>query len=261
MTRCISSSASDARLSGPRAKRPGGTAPAGERRRMRQRTIHFVSLGCPKNRVDSEVMLGVAVRAGLRHVAHPEDAEIVVVNTCGFVADAKRESIETILRLATLKTQGACRTLVVAGCLSQRYADELAQQLPEVDHFLGSSDILKLEHILGGDSERMLVGSPGARAPTSSWPKAVIAGAPSASSRSSAAVNAHAPPTTWSGRSNSSRPRVSWSSISLRRTRSPMAGISALPSDWRAWWPDWRKPLGSAGFACSTSTPRSSMLR
>jgi ribosomal protein S12 methylthiotransferase len=128
---------------------------------MRQRTIHFVSLGCPKNRVDSEVMLGVAVRAGLRHVAHPEDAEIVVVNTCGFVADAKRESIETILRLAALKTQGACRTLVVAGCLSQRYPDELAEQLPEVDHFLGSSDILKLEHILGGDSERMLVGSPG----------------------------------------------------------------------------------------------------
>ncbi|MBN1609086.1 MAG: 30S ribosomal protein S12 methylthiotransferase RimO [Polyangiaceae bacterium] len=128
---------------------------------MRQRTIHFVSLGCPKNRVDSEVMLGIAVRAGLRQVAEPEEAEILVINTCGFVADAKRESIETILRLATFKTQGACRTLVVAGCLSQRYPDDLAEQLPEVDHFLGSSDLLKLEQILSGESERMLVGSPG----------------------------------------------------------------------------------------------------
>jgi ribosomal protein S12 methylthiotransferase len=128
---------------------------------MRQRTIHFVSLGCPKNRVDSEVMLGIAVRAGLRHVTDPEQAEVVVVNTCGFVADAQRESIETILRLATLKNRGACRTLVVAGCLSQRFPDELAEQLPEVDHFLGSSDVLKLEQILGGGSTRMLVGSPG----------------------------------------------------------------------------------------------------
>jgi ribosomal protein S12 methylthiotransferase len=128
---------------------------------MRQRTIHFVSLGCPKNRVDSEVMLGIALRAGLCHVARAEEAEIVVVNTCGFVADAKRESIETILRLATFKTHGACRTLVVAGCMSQRYPDDLAEQLPEVDHFLGSSDLLKLEQILRGDAERMLVGSPG----------------------------------------------------------------------------------------------------
>ena len=140
---------------------------------MRQRTIHFVSLGCPKNRVDSEVMLGIAVRAGLRHVAHPEEAEIVVVNTCGFVADAKRESIDTILRLATFKTQGACRTLVVAGCLSQRYPGDLAEQLPEVDHFLGSSDILKLEQILNGGSERMLVGNPGQWLMRSSDPRIV----------------------------------------------------------------------------------------
>jgi ribosomal protein S12 methylthiotransferase len=125
-----------------------------------QRRIHFVSLGCPKNRVDTEVMLGVAERAGFRHQASAEEAEVIVVNTCGFIDAAKKESIETILELARMKDEGRCETLVVAGCLSQRHPDELAAELPEVDHFLGSSDMLKIERILSGNAERMLVGNP-----------------------------------------------------------------------------------------------------
>jgi ribosomal protein S12 methylthiotransferase len=127
---------------------------------MSQRTFHLVSLGCPKNRVDSEVMLGVAERAGYRHVTEPSDAEVIVVNTCGFIDAAKQESIDTILELAEHKQAGTCHTLVVTGCLSQRYPDELANDLPEVDYLLGSSDMLKLGRVLSGDKNRILVGSP-----------------------------------------------------------------------------------------------------
>ncbi len=126
---------------------------------MTKRTIHFVSLGCPKNRVDSEVMLGVAERAGYSHVSDPEQANVIVVNTCGFIDAAKQESIDTILALSQHKG-GTCDKLVVSGCLSQRYPDELANDLPEVDHFLGSSDMLKLEGVLKGNADRMLVGNP-----------------------------------------------------------------------------------------------------
>ncbi len=126
---------------------------------MSNKTIHFVSLGCPKNRVDSEVMLGVAEKAGYSHVSDPEQASVIVVNTCGFIDAAKRESIETILSLSQHKG-GSCEKLVVSGCLSQRYPTELASDLPEVDHFLGSSDMLKLETVLKGQAERVLVGNP-----------------------------------------------------------------------------------------------------
>lgn len=124
------------------------------------KTIHFVSLGCPKNRVDSEVMLGVAERAGFTRVNDPEAAEVIVVNTCGFIDAAKKESIDTILSLATLKTSARCSKLVVTGCLSQAHPEELAEGMPEVDHFLGSSDMLKLDVVLRGKAERMLVGHP-----------------------------------------------------------------------------------------------------
>jgi ribosomal protein S12 methylthiotransferase len=124
------------------------------------RTIHFVSLGCPKNRVDSEVMLGVAERAGYKHVSEPSDASVIVVNTCGFIDAAKEESIQTILELSRQKEEGRCEKLVVAGCLSQRHPEELARELPEVDHLLGSSDMLKLERVLAGNAERVLVGDP-----------------------------------------------------------------------------------------------------
>ncbi len=123
-------------------------------------TIHFVSLGCSKNRVDSEVMLGVAHERGYRHVEDAAEAEVIVVNTCGFIDAAKKESIDTILELAAYKQAGRCTKLVVAGCLSQRHPGELAEGLPEVDHFLGSSDMLKLGHVLDGGAERLLVGNP-----------------------------------------------------------------------------------------------------
>jgi ribosomal protein S12 methylthiotransferase len=127
---------------------------------MGDRTIHFVSLGCVKNRVDSEVMLGVATGEGWRIVDEPDEAQVIVVNTCGFIGEAKKESIDTIFELAEYKKVGACEKLVVAGCLSQRYPGELSKQMPEVDHFLGSSDMLKLGRVLAGDADRMLVGNP-----------------------------------------------------------------------------------------------------
>ncbi len=139
---------------GPKKKAsPAAAAPAAK-------TIHFVSLGCPKNRVDSEVMLGVARNAGFAHVGEAADAEVIVVNTCGFIGEAKKESIDAILEMAELKGSGRCQRLVVAGCLSQRHPEDLAREMPEVDHFLGSSDMLRLGEVLGGGAERMLVGNP-----------------------------------------------------------------------------------------------------
>jgi ribosomal protein S12 methylthiotransferase len=145
-----------------------------------RKTIHLVSLGCVKNRVDSEVMLGVAQRAGYEHVTYAEDAEVIVVNTCGFIGEAKKESIDTIFELAALKEHGACRRLVVAGCLSQRHPRELADEMPEVDHFLGSSDMLGLEKVLSGSTERMLVGNPADWLIRSTDPRTVSTGTASA---------------------------------------------------------------------------------
>ena len=124
------------------------------------RKVHFVSLGCAKNRVDTEVMLGVTDQRGLVITTDPLEAEVIVVNTCGFIGPAKEESVNTILEMARYKTEGACEKLVVAGCLTQRYADEVGAEIPEIDHLLGSSDMLKLGSILDQDAERMLVGNP-----------------------------------------------------------------------------------------------------
>lgn len=126
------------------------------------KTIHFISLGCPKNRVDTEVMLGVSGTHAYTTVERPEDAEVIVVNTCGFIGPAKEESIETILSMGELKAAGSCSRLVVAGCLSQRYPEQLALEMPEVDHFLGSSDMQKLGSILETPQRaaRMMVGNP-----------------------------------------------------------------------------------------------------
>ncbi|MFO0561336.1 MAG: 30S ribosomal protein S12 methylthiotransferase RimO [Polyangiales bacterium] len=129
---------------------------------MTRPTIHFISLGCPKNRVDTEVMLGVADHDGYTLVAEPDGADVIVVNTCGFIGPAKEESIDTILEMAEHKAKGHCKKLVVTGCLSQRYSKELAEEMPEVDHFLGSSDMLKLKDVLAGGADRMLVGNPAA---------------------------------------------------------------------------------------------------
>ncbi len=102
--------------------------------------VHIVSLGCPKNLVDSEVMTAGLIKAGYVMTPHEEEAEVVLINTCAFILPAKEESIAEILRLAELKQTGACRQLIVTGCLPQRYQGELATALPEVDLFLGTGD-------------------------------------------------------------------------------------------------------------------------
>jgi ribosomal protein S12 methylthiotransferase len=104
----------------------------------------------------------VSDQAGYRLVDDPGQAEVIVVNTCGFIESAKQESIDTILALFDMKRSGNCKRLVVAGCLSQRYPEELSRGMPEVDHFLGSSDMLELGRVLrdGARAPRMLVGNP-----------------------------------------------------------------------------------------------------
>ena len=101
----------------------------------------FISLGCPKNLVDSEVMMGLLDRAGARLTAHPEEAEILVVNTCSFIDTAKQESVDTILEMARHKTEGRARKLIVAGCLVERYRDEIQKNIPEVDAVVGTGEL------------------------------------------------------------------------------------------------------------------------
>ena len=113
------------------------------------RRVHFVSLGCPKNRVDTEVMLGKVDHAGLEIVADPETADVIVVNTCGFIDEAKEESVDTILEMAEYKSGGRCDKLVVTGCLTQRYPHEVASEIPEIDHILGSADYGDIARIAG----------------------------------------------------------------------------------------------------------------
>ena len=103
--------------------------------------VGFISLGCPKNLVDSEVMMGQLKQKGFQITANAEDADTVVVNACGFIDSAKKESIEAILEAARLKTEGKAKRLVVAGCLVERYRDELKAEMPEVDAFIGTSQI------------------------------------------------------------------------------------------------------------------------
>lgn len=103
--------------------------------------VGFISLGCPKNLVDSEVMMGQLKASGYEITADATEADTVVVNTCGFIDAAKKESIEAILEAARLKTDGKAQRLVVAGCLVERYRDELHTEMPEVDAFIGTSQI------------------------------------------------------------------------------------------------------------------------
>jgi ribosomal protein S12 methylthiotransferase len=103
--------------------------------------VGFVSLGCPKNLVDSEVMMGQLKQSGYEITANAADAETVVVNTCGFIDSAKKESIDAILEAARLKTEGHAKRLIVAGCLVERYRDELKAEMPEVDAFIGTNQI------------------------------------------------------------------------------------------------------------------------
>jgi ribosomal protein S12 methylthiotransferase len=121
---------------------------------MKKQSVYFVSLGCPKNRVDTEVMLGLSDRAGFTIARAPDQADAIVINTCGFIGEAKEESIDTILEMARYKSDGKAKRLVVTGCLTQRYAGDLARDLPEVDTFLGSGDVDKIVGALRGEGPR-----------------------------------------------------------------------------------------------------------
>jgi ribosomal protein S12 methylthiotransferase len=110
--------------------------------------FNIISLGCARNLVDSEVMAGLLHQDGYEIVPKPEEADVVLVNTCGFIDAAKSESLDTILEVSRLKHAGKLRKLVVAGCLSQRYPKELAKELPEVDLFIGTGEVPRISHIL-----------------------------------------------------------------------------------------------------------------
>ncbi len=101
--------------------------------------VYIETLGCSKNQVDSEMMLGLFQGAKYLRAATPEQADIILVNTCGFIEKAKEESIETILSLAALRSAGSCKALLVTGCLAERYAEELSKEIPEVDAFIGTT--------------------------------------------------------------------------------------------------------------------------
>jgi ribosomal protein S12 methylthiotransferase len=111
-------------------------------------SVHLISLGCPKNTADSELMLGALVRAGFDVTLDPQQAQVLLVNTCAFIEPAKKESIDAILAAAEVKKNGAGKRLVVAGCLAQRYGSELREQFPEVDIFVGTGNFLDLPELL-----------------------------------------------------------------------------------------------------------------
>jgi ribosomal protein S12 methylthiotransferase len=110
----------------------------------------MISLGCPKNLVDSEVMLGLAQQHGHHLTRDAADADVLIVNTCAFIDNAKQESIDTILEMAEHKKSGACTRLIVTGCLAERYRDELKAQIPEIDAVLGTGEVPEIVNAIGG---------------------------------------------------------------------------------------------------------------
>ncbi len=110
--------------------------------------VGMVSLGCPKNTVDSERVLGDLVSSGFSLTPDEKDAEVIIVNTCGFIESAKKESVDTILEMARHKTEGSCKQLIITGCLAERYGQELLDEIPEIDHMLGVGQYPKLKNII-----------------------------------------------------------------------------------------------------------------
>jgi len=111
-------------------------------------SIHFVTLGCEKNLVDSEIMAGIVAEHGFSIADRPEEADVIVVNTCGFIDAAKEESISTILDMADYKKTGALKALIVSGCLTQRYKEELMKEMPEIDGIVGTGDFPRIAEIV-----------------------------------------------------------------------------------------------------------------
>lgn len=125
-----------------------------------QNSVYFVSLGCPKNLVDSQVMLGTLERDKYSLSPTPENADVIVVNTCSFIQAAKEESIETILEMSDYKTNGKCKALVVSGCLPQRYSQELEADMPEVDLMIGTGQYHRITELLADLSKAQALGAP-----------------------------------------------------------------------------------------------------
>jgi ribosomal protein S12 methylthiotransferase len=113
-----------------------------------KRKVHFISLGCPKNLVDSEMMIGSLAQNNYEITDSAEDAETIIVNTCGFIEEAKKESLSTIFEMSRMKEDGKLKQLVVAGCLTQRYKEDLVNDLPEADVFVGSGEFQNIAKIL-----------------------------------------------------------------------------------------------------------------
>ncbi|MDI3327244.1 MAG: 30S ribosomal protein S12 methylthiotransferase RimO [Alicyclobacillaceae bacterium] len=127
------------------------------------RQVAVVTLGCEKNQVDSEVMMGLMERRGYHLVGDPQEADIIIVNTCGFIDDAKAQSVETILRMAEYKESGRCRALVVTGCLAQRYQEELVREIPEIDGLIGTGEFHRIAEVVDealGGRRPMRFGNP-----------------------------------------------------------------------------------------------------
>jgi ribosomal protein S12 methylthiotransferase len=126
----------------PQSERPASGTPKHDPPKLQQRQkVGFVSLGCPKNLVDSEVMMGLVARAGGELTQRAEDADIIVVNTCSFIESAQQESVNTILEMAGHKTGGKAKRLVVAGCLVERFRDQIRKDIPEVDAVVGTGEL------------------------------------------------------------------------------------------------------------------------
>jgi len=123
-------------------------------------SVYFVSLGCPKNLVDSQVMLGLLEKDRYKISNTAEDAEVIIVNTCSFIRASKEESIETILDMAQLKEGGKCKVLVASGCLPQRYSKELETEMPEVDLFIGTGQYHRITELLSAHGKAQEIGAP-----------------------------------------------------------------------------------------------------
>jgi len=123
-----------------------------------------VSLGCPKNLVDSEVMIGILAREGYALTPRPEQADVLVVNTCSFIEPAQREAVAAILEMAEHKKNGTARKLIVAGCLVERYREQILEQIPEVDALLGTGEVERIAEVLAGEAVSLPPGDGGVRA-------------------------------------------------------------------------------------------------
>lgn len=126
--------------------------------------IHIITLGCSKNTVDSEYMLGI-LKEGYELTSSIEESDIVIINTCAFIKDAKEESINSIFEVVNLKNEGIVKKIVVAGCLSQRYFEELLKEIPEIDLFIGTSNYDEILKVLNESKSGSVVVNPSRNIP------------------------------------------------------------------------------------------------